>query len=66
MKKLLIRCVNLGHDTDTVAAIAGGLAGMYYGLGGEEGIPLTWLSNMKKLDYLGKLCEDFAKRLEKM
>ena len=27
----MLKAVNLGDDTDTVAAIAGGLAGLYYG-----------------------------------
>ncbi len=27
----VLKAVNLGDDTDTVAAIAGGLAGLYYG-----------------------------------
>ena len=30
-KEGLIKAVNLGEDTDTVGAIAGGLAGLYYG-----------------------------------
>ena len=33
---MLIKAVELGGDTDTVAAIAGGLAGIYYGIGGER------------------------------
>jgi len=35
----VITAVELGDDTDTVAAIAGGIAGIYYGIGGEYGIP---------------------------
>ena len=27
----MLKAVNLGEDTDTVAAIAGGLADLYYG-----------------------------------
>jgi ADP-ribosylglycohydrolase len=30
----------LGHDTDTAAAIAGGLAGLYYG---RAGMPAEWV-----------------------
>ncbi|MBE0451850.1 MAG: ADP-ribosylglycohydrolase family protein [Clostridia bacterium] len=36
----VLKAVNLGEDTDTVAAIAGGLAGLYYGL---EQIPVEWV-----------------------
>jgi len=64
-KDCIIKAINLGHDTDTVAAIAGGLAGMYYGIGGEEGIPLSWLSNLKKMDYIALLCSSFAEKLKK-
>ena len=37
----LLKAVNLGDDTDTVGAIAGGLAGLYYGY---DSIPEDWLS----------------------
>lgn len=60
----IFKGINLGHDTDTVAAIAGGLAGLYYGLGGEEGIPLDYIALLKKQDYILDLCADFAKALE--
>ena len=39
----LLKAVNLGDDTDTVGAIAGGLAGLYYGY---DSIPEDWLSAM--------------------
>lgn len=37
-------CVNMGDDTDTVAAVAGGLAGIVYGL---EGIPAEWIEALR-------------------
>lgn len=37
----LLKAVNMGDDTDTVGAITGGLAGLYYGY---EEIPSEWLS----------------------
>ena len=33
-KDCVLKAVNLGGDTDTVAAVAGGLAGMFYGVDG--------------------------------
>lgn len=39
----VLMAVNLGEDTDTVAAVAGGLAGLVYGVGGESGIPEEWI-----------------------
>ena len=41
----ILKAVNLGRDTDTIAAIAGGLAGMYYQ--GEDGIPKAWIKNLQ-------------------
>ncbi|MBN3728341.1 ADP-ribosylglycohydrolase family protein [Burkholderia sp. Ac-20379] len=37
------RAVQLGNDTDTTAAIAGGLAGLLYG---EAGLPTRWLDSL--------------------
>ncbi|MEI7538268.1 MAG: ADP-ribosylglycohydrolase family protein [Comamonadaceae bacterium] len=39
--------IAMGNDTDTTAAIAGGLAGIIYG---ETGIPTRWLANMRGLE----------------
>ena len=41
-KNLALKAVNLGEDADTVAAVAGGLAGIFYGV---ENIPQTWLES---------------------
>lgn len=35
-RDIVLKAVNLGNDTDTVAAIAGGLAGIYYCVYGEQ------------------------------
>jgi len=43
-----------GHDTDTTAAIAGGLAGIYYGLGA---IPDEWLERLRGGEIVGPLVE---------
>ena len=40
----LLKAVNLGLDTDTTAAIAGGLAGLYYG---KAAIPEEWLQTVR-------------------
>ncbi len=38
-KDAVLKAVNLGGDTDTIAAITGGLAGLYYGY---DNIPSNW------------------------
>lgn len=46
-----LMAVNLGHDTDTVAAIEGGLSGIYYGY---EGIPTEWLEVVVRREWIEK------------
>ncbi len=50
----LLKAVNLGLDTDTVAAVAGGLGGLYYG---AEGIPQSWLDTLARKDWIESLFE---------
>lgn len=53
-KDCLLKAVNLGLDTDTIAALAGGLAGLYYGY---DEIPKEWLEVLKLRGELEQLCE---------
>ena len=52
--KALLKAVNLGDDTDTVGAIAGGLAGLYYGY---ENMPKEWLDSVIRKEWIEKLCD---------
>ena len=54
-----MKAVNLGLDTDTIAALAGGLAGLYYGY---DEIPKEWLEVLKLRDELEQLCGWFDRR----
>lgn len=53
-KSTVLAAVNLGEDTDTTGAIAGGLAGLYYG---EAGIPEDWVNCLARLDDIKALCD---------
>lgn len=53
-KDCVLMAVNLGDDTDTVAAVAGGLAGLYYG---SESIPAEWTAKIVRKDYIEELSE---------
>lgn len=55
-KDALLKAVNIGGDTDTIAAICGGLAGIYYGY---DEIPIDWINSISKLDKVDSLCEKF-------
>ena len=57
LEDALLRAVNLGRDTDTVAAVAGGLAGLYYGL---EAIPADWLETLLRREWIEQLCDGAA------
>ena len=53
-KDCVLKAVNLGEDTDTVAAVAGGLAGLYYGI---EAIPQEWMNILPKKEWIDELIE---------
>lgn len=53
----VLEAVNLGNDTDTVAAIAGGLAGLRCGL---TGIPRAWTSCLARGRWVLAMAERFA------
>lgn len=45
-KDAVLTAVNLGHDTDTIAALVGGVAGVYYGY---DEIPDNWVKKLRKI-----------------
>lgn len=53
-KECVLKAVNLGDDTDTVGAVAGGLAGLYYG---EEKIPKEWIEVIPRYEMIRNLAE---------
>lgn len=53
----VLKAVNLGRDTDTTAAVAGALAGMWYG---ANTIPVNWTEVLAKQDEIKDLSKRFA------
>lgn len=53
----VLAAVNLGGDTDTTAAVTGGLAGLRCGL---EGIPPDWIAALPRQEEILNLTEQFA------
>ena len=53
----LLKCVNLGGDTDTNGAICGGLAGIYYGY---DSIPEEWIDTIVGINKVLDLCDEFG------
>lgn len=59
-EETVLKAVNLGEDTDTTGAIAGGLAGIYYGI---ENIPQKWIENLVKSNDIKDLAERLLKNI---
>jgi ADP-ribosylglycohydrolase len=55
----VLKAVNLGADTDTTAAVTGGLAGLYYGY---QEIPDEWLVEIARLDDVLELIDRFIEK----
>jgi ADP-ribosyl-[dinitrogen reductase] hydrolase len=58
----VLKAVNLGGDTDTTACVAGGLAGVAYGI---KAIPSDWLGQMARKEDVDTLFAGFAALCEK-
>lgn len=57
-KSSLLGAVNLGGDTDTICAVCGGMAGLYYGL---SDIPEDWINSIYKREIIDDLIDDFSR-----
>lgn len=53
----VLKAVNLGDDTDTTAAVAGGIAGLYYGINEINGIPQKWINQLRDKETFDKICK---------
>jgi ADP-ribosyl-[dinitrogen reductase] hydrolase len=58
-KDAVLKAVNLGGDTDTTAAVTGGLAGLLYGL---EDIPEKWLNQIARINELREIINKFYEK----
>lgn len=58
-KDAVLKAVNLGEDTDTVGAITGGLAGLYYGI---NQIPENWIESLAKLKEINELIDKLSSK----
>ena len=56
----VLKAVNLGEDTDTTGAVAGGLAGIYYGI---EDIPAHWVAQIARREEIIALAERLQQAL---
>lgn len=61
-REAVLMAVNLGGDTDTIAAVTGGLAGLMYGVGGDKGVPMEWIKQIPRRAWIKRLCTNFERR----
>jgi len=58
-KDAVLKAISYGGDTDTNAAITGGLAAIYYG---HESIPTEWIKELKRKDEIIALAQQLDLR----
>lgn len=59
-KDTILKIINLGNDTDTAAAIAGGLAGLHYGY---DKIPNEWIHHLARKSDIEDLAARFGEKI---
>lgn len=57
-EEAVLTAVNLGGDTDTIAALVGGLTGIYYGY---QSIPDNWIQNILKKKEISDLVSEYCR-----
>lgn len=60
-KEAIYKGINLGGDTDTIAAIIGGMAGVFYGI---RAIPETWINCLAQNQKINNMIEKFINQLD--
>lgn len=54
LQRTIIYCISLGGDTDTIATMAGAIAGAYCG---EQQVPPSWKHICESFEETGKLAD---------
>lgn len=54
-RETVLKAVNLGGDTDTIAGLAGGLAGIIYGY---DAIPKEWIAKLRNKELIDSILEE--------
>lgn len=59
-EEAVLKAVNLGEDSDTTGAVAGGLAGLLYGF---ETIPEHWMAQLARKEDIENLAERLTEKI---
>ena len=57
----VFKAINLGEDTDTTATVAGGIAGLFYGL---DEVPEAWINNLARHNDIKTLSENYTQQFK--
>jgi ADP-ribosyl-[dinitrogen reductase] hydrolase len=57
-RDVLLEAVNLGLDTDTTGTVAGGLAGLHYGI---DSLPAEWINGLARKSEIDELTDRFCR-----
>lgn len=55
LQQTIIYCISLGGDTDTIATMAGAMAGAYCG---EEQVPQSWKCSCESFEETEKMADN--------
>ena len=58
-KSAVAGAVSLGGDTDTVGAVTGSLAGVYYGF---SNLPVDWMQELRNKELIYGICDKFYEK----
>lgn len=61
-RECILKILPLGKDTDTIGAVAGAMAGLYYASYAEKKIPLEWCAALQNQELLMKAVQQFAEK----
>ena len=59
-RECILKVVNLGGDTDTIGAVAGAMAVLYYADFPEKGIPEEWKELLQNKELLMSVSKKLA------
>ena len=63
-RECILLAARLGWDTDSVGAVAGGLAGIIYGSTGLKGIPPKWIKALQAREFVEELITQFEENCD--
>ena len=61
-RECILKAVNLGNDTDTIGAVSGAMAGLYYAEQKDKSIPGDWITEVQGKDLLNDVVEKLVNK----